>query len=392
MKKLYFKWIFIGCFTGISNLLNAQNWTQLTCGADFQPALNFAILNNQLFVGKSADKVYSSSDGITWNASSTGITGFSIDGLFEQNGTLYAGGNGNRLYSSIDGNSWSEIPPSNPSGTVTAIYKSGSNLLYGTNSSSGIRVSSDNGASWSIANGGNSESIMPNFVDYNGSLFVSTYTDVFKSNDNGLNWTALSAPIPSGTKTTLTKGANCLLLSVYGGANNGVYRSTDDGASWTKVLSGAMNRVQMINGVVFAGGAQNASNNAVFQSDDDGLTWTNITGTGILNGAIVQSFALFNNKLIVGTHYYVYSIDFTSPTTGLEHLQQEKITCYPNPATDKITLVNTINPNATFQIYNNTGKLVLSGNLTSNSINVSELNAGHYFIKCEDKMLKLVIH
>lgn len=385
MKKLYFKWIFIGCLTSISHLLTAQNWTQLTCGTDFQPALNFAVLNNQLYVGKSADKIYSSNDGVNWNSSSTGITSSSIFGLYEQNGTIYAGGNLNSLYSSNDGVNWSVIPPSNPAGTVTAIYKSGSNLLYGTNSNSGIRVSSDNGASWSIANGGNNESIMPNFLEYNGNLFVSTYTDVFKSNDNGLNWTALSAPIPSGTKTTLTKGTNCLLLSVYGGANNGIFRSTDDGVTWTKVHSGAMNRVQVINGIAFAGGA------GVFQSDDDGLTWTNITGTGILNGAIVQCFALFNNKLFIGTHYYVYSSDFNGSTSGLENLEHEKITCYPNPATDKITLVNTMNPNAEFEIYNNIGKLVLIGDLSDSSINVSELQSGHYFIKCEEKTLKIVI-
>ena len=375
----------MGCFISTTHLLTAQTWTQVTCGTDFRPALDFAVFNNQIYVGKGMDKIYSSADGITWSSSATGITSSSVYSLYEQNSMLYAGGSSNYLFSSNDGINWSAIPPSNPSGNVTAIYKSGSNLLYGTNSSSGIRVSNDNGANWSIANGGNSESIMPNFVEHNGNLFVSTYTDVFKSTDNGLNWTGLSAPIQSGVKTTLTKGTNCLLLSVYAGANNGIFRSTDDGATWTKVLSGAMNRVQAFNGVIFAGGAQNMSNNAVFQSDDDGVTWTNITGTGILNGAIVQSFAIFNDKLFLGTHYYIYSTDFNGPTSVLEHSEQEKITCYPNPAKDIVTIGNV--PSAsTVNITDITGRIVYSTKTNNDeiTINTSEFVNGVYIIQVEN--------
>ncbi|MET3534961.1 fibronectin type III domain-containing protein [Chryseobacterium limigenitum] len=60
----------------------------------------------------------------------------------------------------------------------------------------------------------------------------------------------------------------------------------------------------------------------------------------------------------------------------------KEIKLYPNPAID-ILNVNNISDNAIYKIYNSTGKMINSGNITQNKINVSQLSQGIYIIMIE---------
>ena len=60
---------------------------------------------------------------------------------------------------------------------------------------------------------------------------------------------------------------------------------------------------------------------------------------------------------------------------------------YPNPATDKLTLIS---KTKTIQIYNMTGKLVLSQPYNNLPIEVSHLNPGVYFLRTDTNLHKLL--
>jgi hypothetical protein len=116
-------------------------------------------------------------------------------------------------------------------------------------------------------------------------LFVGTYCGgVFRSTNNGASWTAANiglthpaisalavCPVPGGT------GAPML----FAGTCGGIFRSTDAGATWVEASSGLMNTdtrslaVSPDGGgtgvtMIFAGTA----GSGVFRSSDYGASWT----------------------------------------------------------------------------------------------------------------------
>lgn len=82
---------------------------------------------------------------------------------------------------------------------------------------------------------------------------------------------------------------------------------------------------------------------------------------------------------------------FTSQTCALlstNDFENNKLKLYPNPATDELNIqLNATATNFKISIYNTLGSLVLENeNQTnsSNSINISALNSGMYFVKITD--------
>jgi hypothetical protein len=71
------------------------------------------------------------------------------------------------------------------------------------------------------------------------------------------------------------------------------------------------------------------------------------------------------------------TIDIAS---NISQIKQDNISIYPNPAYTTINIANAINPNV--NIYNNLGKLVLSGN--KKSFDISNLSQGLYIVKVID--------
>ncbi len=134
----------------------------------------------------------------------------------------------------------------------------------------------------------------------NGNIFAGTNgSGIFRSTDNGASW----VPVNNG----LTKlGVNVLAISAgrifAGTSDGGVFRSTDNGASWMQVNSGLNNpsaleifalTVHFTSGHIFAG-----TDNGVYRSTNNGDSWTPIN-TGLTNLS-VRSFAIFYD-IYVGT-------------------------------------------------------------------------------------------
>ncbi|VBB44754.1 hypothetical protein TRIP_D260168 [uncultured Paludibacter sp.] len=83
---------------------------------------------------------------------------------------------------------------------------------------------------------------------------------------------------------------------------------------------------------------------------------------------------------------------FTS-ATGLHKLDDNKIiTVYPNPVIDFIALKNTSANNINVSIYSITGALILSQQQLSatQTINVSNLQKGLYFLKVNNQVIKFI--
>jgi photosystem II stability/assembly factor-like uncharacterized protein len=404
MKKNY---IFTALLLTSLNSVFGQ-WTSTGCPAPFTTAYDIAVSGDKLLVAKDQG-VYRTSDGTTWTEEVNGISefmGYSFaKSLKNFGGTLYLGTYATDLYTSTDdGSNWVTLPGKSGLGSakVTSIFKNNSVLIYGTDNGSGSTYySTDNGSTWNTSqfDYGSGlqqgfESVQYDIVELDGNLYMSTLKDFFKSTDNGATWILqTTAPaIPDGGTTSLTVINGGLLLAISG---NGVHRTMDGGATWTKVLGGAtgaldnnITRVYYENGVALAGGGLGI----VYLSEDNGATWTDITETGIAT-AYVLSFKIWNGKIYAGTMYDVYSRPYTS-TASLKTLENEviSISIFPNPASSIINVEANIS--SSYQIVNLLGHVVQEGTLNQgqNKLNIENIAKGNYLLKVENEVKQISIN
>lgn len=68
----------------------------------------------------------------------------------------------------------------------------------------------------------------------------------------------------------------------------------------------------------------------------------------------------------------------------VSEVESTSLLVFPNPTTEQLT-VNQVTPNSPYSVYNTEGKMVLTGNLNTASINVQSLPIGHYTLHVLDK-------
>ncbi|HPF00177.1 MAG TPA: T9SS type A sorting domain-containing protein [Bacteroidales bacterium] len=126
------------------------------------------------------------------------------------------------------------------------------------------------------------------------------------------------------------------------------------------------------------------NNDTAFMYVDDSLvnSWKfskGTLGTGTTLKLAAMDFYGAAEDLQPG--YYIDDFSFAINTTGIVE-NENNVSLYPNPATNAITIEGQANNR--FEIFNTGGQMLLSGILNNNSetIDISTLNAGCYFIRC----------
>jgi hypothetical protein len=122
---------------------------------------------------------------------------------------------------------------------------------------------------------------------------LAVVNDVWRSTDNGATWTQQTASAGwtaryGHTSVVLPDGSIVLMggYSSTGGYKNDVWRSTDNGATWTQQTASAgwtaryrHTSVVLTDGsIVLMGGGTPTLKNDVWRSTDKGATWTQLTG------------------------------------------------------------------------------------------------------------------
>jgi hypothetical protein len=134
-----------------------------------------------------------------------------------------------------------------------------------------IIVSTDNGTNWSTANAALDGSPVAAIVIDGAYSYAATWNGVFNSTNDGKTWTKVSTSAPPGVRSLAIDSPNLFAGSI----NEGVFRSTDRGASWAAMNSGMVigyvPALTTVGASVFA-----ASRSSVFRSTDAGLSWTRL--------------------------------------------------------------------------------------------------------------------
>ncbi len=231
---------------------------------------------------------------------------------------------GERGVSQINPIVWSKRGPHNVGGRTRALAVdvSNENFIIAGGVSGGIWRSTDAGSSWTkttIPSDLQSTSCIvqdtrigkTNIWYYGTGELLGTAEGpgalyagdgIFKSTNGGISWTQLPSTV-SGTVqwdqpfdfvwNVATDPSNAAQDEVYAAVFGGIYRSSDGGSSWIRVLGGFSNVASRYTdvavtstGVVYAMLSErtndptaSSSSRGVWRSTD-GITWTNITPTG----------------------------------------------------------------------------------------------------------------
>ena len=293
---------------------NGSSWTNINGNLAANSATSLMFDNNDLVAGLNGNGVFKTSDnGVTWIELNNGLTDLNIIKVYkdEQNNYYAAATSGKVFKSSNLGISWTLIYNGNPGNRINSIYSNGSSIFLATKF--GILNSVNNGMTWTEKNnnlmleGINSLA----FSDDNNKIFSASTIGVHYSPDNGVNWETRSNNLPAAIVNSVFKCSNGDILA--GLRNLGIYRSSNDGISWQPSNNGIStyaifkNIRNSPNGYVFAVGEPSFFDDTLklYRSSDNGLSWTSIL--------LPQTNSSFNNITIDASgNLFISLSSFTS--------------------------------------------------------------------------------
>ncbi|MDQ2886439.1 MAG: hypothetical protein M3Y39_10155 [Chloroflexota bacterium] len=286
-------------------------------------AVNGKNLQN-LYVGNAQGHIFVSANaGQSWSERSVGlplpdpISALSFDA---SNQKLYAATDKGLFTTTAGATRWSVLSaPGLPTTSFTALAFDTGSVIYAGTASQGIYRSDNNGSSWTAVGKGlpagaavNELSIDP--VQH--QLWAVTTMGAYRSDDRGASWQGFNQGLPAGlTINTLvaasTVGGTTGLL--YMGTRHGLYFSQDSGAHWSapqEALPGTS-----IHAILLDFRSTNpiavdiATDVGVFRSADNGQSWSSVA-SDLPKSAQIYALALgadnYAQLYAAGTGIYLF--------------------------------------------------------------------------------------
>ncbi len=133
-------------------------------------------------------------------------------------------------------------------------------------------------------------------------MFTSTYgAGIFKSTDNGATWTAANAGLGNLFVQQIIVVKNTYLLAATNAG--GIYKSTDNGTTWRQVYTGpgtntSVNCLAAGTNTLWAGGSASIG---ILLSTNDGEMWTSVRNAGWQTANII-SITAKGNTVFAGSN------------------------------------------------------------------------------------------
>ncbi|MDQ3193386.1 MAG: hypothetical protein M3P82_00160 [Bacteroidota bacterium] len=270
---------------------NGDLWLPLSNGLRRNQTFSFTAAGNYIYagLGQYSSVFRSSNEGESWEEARKGLANSASFKVMEKDGRIYCGSKEGLFYTDDDGVNWTEVQNGLPYGLpVLAIEKNGSNVYIGTNQY-GVFRTTNNGLNWSEINSG----LIGLYSDYtedllvvDNVLYVATWDGVFKSTNNGDNWFAVNNGLSGSgidvvrVNTLAASGNNLFAGSVL----NRVYKSTNGGANWFPSGSGISTYASTIYELFVKGSEIFAATEAgIYRSTNEGSSWTLTSPAGIIH-------------------------------------------------------------------------------------------------------------
>jgi photosystem II stability/assembly factor-like uncharacterized protein len=198
---------------------------------------SFAGAGTKLFAAATTGIMTSTDNGGSWDFSafSNGAYSFSSDGS-----VIYLGSK-DKVFKSTDlGATWIDVSTGLGKGGIQALLFDGTNLFAGTPAdSAGVYRSTSGGQSWNPAAAGLPiGKVIRSLISFGAYVFAGTEGDgIYRSSDHGDSWAK------TDVNNTLLAQEPVLTFcatdnALFAGAINGIYKSTDGGATFQRTLNG----------------------------------------------------------------------------------------------------------------------------------------------------------
>jgi photosystem II stability/assembly factor-like uncharacterized protein len=309
-------YVFVGTnFDGVYRSSDSgETWEQVL---EYYSILSMGVSGNRIFAARYGSTFVSTDNGESWSdvIDLSGAAPWS----FYSEGNLVIAGCVNEIYRSTNqGAQFSRIPLSFPFSIVNihSITSSGSALFMGT-SYDGVYKSIDDGLHWFAANEGMGPKDVRALTATESATVIAGahYVGVFRSTDQGAGWNKSMSGFPAGLTIASILSTEA---GVFAGTRDGVYRTTDNGATWLELAANDTIDYALVRGlcekelpsvggdrVIFASTILQF-NATVYKTDDNGLTWTR-SGSGLPSDlTFINALATSGNNVIAATSEGAY--------------------------------------------------------------------------------------
>lgn len=334
--------------------------------------------------------LYSSTDGgANWTRKGPKAHGLGVAPNPQNFNSCYLGTFSKGLFKSTDGfNNYTNLISGNKLIADIIVSSEDTNVVIVSEldfdlAQSSIKRSTDGGTSFTNVSGLATNRLAFNSMS-NDTVYAATTSGIHISSDNGQTWNPWQVP-----------GENILAIthngSVYAGTDDGdLYKIDDTGLT---TISGPwqlpvqIKSIYKENGHLIVGlnGAEQDTtrvlSGSIWKSSDDGVSWTEITGdmhaTNVYGNNVIAGI---NGELLVGTYGggIFQSNDLTLSANELSHDSFE-IQLFPNPTTNFIAVSTDLAGVFNIEIIDNSGRMVYKTTASNGQkIDIRHLSSGLY--------------
>jgi len=229
-----------------------DTWQQINLGLSSAFVQSVCILGNNVFAGTPYGVDVCPLDGTSWSSVNNGISEVPVYSLLPFDDQLLISSGRGVLLTDNDGELWKTTRRMDYGITFTdkvhKFLKASDGVIY-AGTSTGLYFSGNGGSSWLIYSGYVGQQVYDFVFDKNGNLLKATADGVFKSTDNGMNWTKLNENTNLGTLTCIVTDDD---NHIYVGSYSGIYESDDGGAKWNDISQDSL-KDTYFNKLVYSG-------------------------------------------------------------------------------------------------------------------------------------------
>ncbi|SHH17542.1 Por secretion system C-terminal sorting domain-containing protein [Chryseolinea serpens] len=280
-----------------------------------------------------------------WEAAEGPYGGSITAALVTTDGTYFGGSGTGYVYRKLPGSDKWEIVFSVTAGSILDLHEYNGTVYvsYAGEEEGTLSVSKDGGTKWEREDNGLPGMVRDMTVNDNGDLFAATTEGIYKrtpGKGGSINWELRTIPTDYGNY--IFSICNDHKGTLFAGAGRGLFRSDDDGETWTlsafyETANAIMSLAVNANGDVYAGTGDTGLQ-VNYAADGEPNTWVPVAADLMGTTQIRQVDILKGNEIFVsvtfsGSYYSSDGVNFNSLTT-----RDSRAGSFYDPFTDQLVV------------------------------------------------------